>query len=269
MNDEKPSVAMTEVGTEKHTEPSRLWSEEWAERVYRLEEELGRAICGAHTRSTDHGGPCRLTPEPGRNRCKFHGGRMPMGVESHNYKGRGYSKHLPTRLRDKLEHTLMDPDLTSLRQEIALLVTRVKDLGESLSEASAQEAVEEATGALALALPALEELEEEPLPEQPAQALLEAKAHVRTASQALATLGHEAETWEEIYKVTDLLRKTAESERKREDRLAETMTASQAATLYSALNTAIHDVLGEYPDLKEKLARRVESVMNYDGRTRW
>src|SRR5688572_7677073 len=31
-------------------------------------------------------------------RCRFHGGNSPSGIASPNYKGRGYSKNLPTRM---------------------------------------------------------------------------------------------------------------------------------------------------------------------------
>jgi hypothetical protein len=32
----------------------------------------GPALCGAHTR---RGQPCQVRPEPGKQRCRFHGGR--------------------------------------------------------------------------------------------------------------------------------------------------------------------------------------------------
>lgn len=48
----------------------------WAVRYQRLIEQETRRkrVCGAATRAPDHH-PCRNQPEPGRRRCKHHGGR--------------------------------------------------------------------------------------------------------------------------------------------------------------------------------------------------
>ncbi|WBU52074.1 helix-turn-helix transcriptional regulator [Paracoccus sp. SCSIO 75233] len=72
-------AAMPEVG---------FFARLMAEQARRAEREAERAatrrvICGAKTRK---GTPCRMKSEPGKNRCKFHGGkstgaRTPEGIE--------------------------------------------------------------------------------------------------------------------------------------------------------------------------------------------
>ena len=74
-------------------------------------------ICGAKTRS---GHPCQNPPVKGRERCRMHGGTQVRGLARHNTVTGRYSKHLPTRLAERYEAALSDPDLLALRDEIAL-----------------------------------------------------------------------------------------------------------------------------------------------------
>jgi hypothetical protein len=86
-------------------------------------------LCGAKTRS---GGTCKkFTMSNGTGRCRLHGGLSPAGVASPHFKhGRRskYLKHLPAHLRDNFKRALADPELLSLREEAALLTTRIMDL---------------------------------------------------------------------------------------------------------------------------------------------
>ena len=58
----------------------------------------------------------------------MHGGDTPQGIASPHYRGKGYSRSIPTHLKDIYEAHHNDPDLLSLHKEIALCGTRIEDL---------------------------------------------------------------------------------------------------------------------------------------------
>lgn len=53
-------------------------------------------------------------------RCRMHGGSTPTGMALPQTTHGRYSKNLPTRLAERYEAALKDPDLLALRDEIAL-----------------------------------------------------------------------------------------------------------------------------------------------------
>ncbi|HIJ65265.1 MAG TPA: hypothetical protein HPP77_04870, partial [Candidatus Hydrogenedentes bacterium] len=57
--------------TKRGTKCSRVWQDDWIERVEKTEAELGRPICGARTMA---GTPCTLGSNHPSGRCRFHGG---------------------------------------------------------------------------------------------------------------------------------------------------------------------------------------------------
>lgn len=90
---------------------------------------VGEAAAGACTaRSKRTGARCRKHAAPGRDVCSMHGGKTPRGIHSPHWRGRGYSKDLPTRLADRFRLALQDPQLLELSSEIALLDARVGEL---------------------------------------------------------------------------------------------------------------------------------------------
>lgn len=57
----------------------------------------------------------------GRTRCYRHGGASPAGIASPHWKGRGFSKHLPTGMVADFRRALADPDLLDLSGDLALI----------------------------------------------------------------------------------------------------------------------------------------------------
>jgi hypothetical protein len=72
-------------------------------------------------------------------RCEVHGGKTPIGIASPNLRTGRYSKSLPARLSQDYEQALADPDLLSIREDVALLDSRLADV---LAAASNHEAGE-------------------------------------------------------------------------------------------------------------------------------
>ncbi len=70
---------------------------------------------------------CKNPPEPGRTRCKFHGGQSPRGLAHYQIRERRgvapgqYSKDLPLRMTETFEAFLDDVDAGSVKGELALL----------------------------------------------------------------------------------------------------------------------------------------------------
>ena len=90
--------------------------------------------CGAKKRGKDE--TCRA-PAMANGRCRIHGGLQPQGIARPGFKTGRYSKYLPARLAGRYEEAASDPELLALKDDIALLDTRIAqtvsalDTGES------------------------------------------------------------------------------------------------------------------------------------------
>src|ERR671916_1968189 len=83
-----------------------------------------KATCGAKTRN---GTSCRR--EPCRNgRCPNHGGKSLGGIASPRLTHGRYSRSLPAQLAARYTAAQHDPELLSLRDELALLDARIADV---------------------------------------------------------------------------------------------------------------------------------------------
>lgn len=86
--------------------------------------EKGQRICGAKTR---RGTPCASTAVMPNGRCRMHGGVHKSGPAHPRWKHGKYSKALPTRLLDDYEQQMSDPDLLTMRNEVALVDALIQD----------------------------------------------------------------------------------------------------------------------------------------------
>lgn len=77
-----------------------------------------------------YGEQCKKSCEPGRPRCKYHGGRAGRPVITGKH-----SKYnpVPTNLREKFERAAEDPDILDLTKKIALLDAQIWNLAETAS----------------------------------------------------------------------------------------------------------------------------------------
>lgn len=64
---------------------------------------------------------CRKRRIVGRDFCRNHGGRALAGADSPSLRHGRYSKYLPARLAERAAEAATDPNLVSLRDELALL----------------------------------------------------------------------------------------------------------------------------------------------------
>src|SRR5262249_52499599 len=71
---------------------------------------------------------CKRWATPGREVCRMHGGRTLIGLAAPRLKTGRYSKFLPIRLAADYERAAHDPELLSLRHELAVVEARIIDL---------------------------------------------------------------------------------------------------------------------------------------------
>lgn len=178
--------------------------------------------CKAKSKRT--GERCKAPAVRGREVCYYHGGRQARGIAHHEFKHGRYSKAMPTRLLEKLETNLRDPDLVVLRQEIALCQTRIQDLLTRVDTG-------EGGGLFKQAQTAYLRFRDANL----------ARDHVG-AREALLELEHmltrgveDYAIWGEIREYLDTLRKLTDSERKRLMDLQLMVTVDKFATFAQAL----------------------------------
>jgi hypothetical protein len=81
--------------------------------------------CGAHNK---RGGVCGSWAVKGRTCCRMHGGKTLVGTACPQYRSGRYSAYVPARLRARYEPARVDPDLLSLRGELALVDALLRDL---------------------------------------------------------------------------------------------------------------------------------------------
>ena len=71
---------------------------------------------------------CRNHAMKGLAVCRMHGGKTPRGPASVHYKDGRHSRFLPARMFAAYKAAGLDPELMSLRQDLALLEARLIDV---------------------------------------------------------------------------------------------------------------------------------------------
>jgi len=189
-----------------------------------LDPKTGKRVCGAE-RNGGTKGPCYKSPMP-NGRCNFHGGATPNGIGSPHYEGRGYSKYLPTRLKDDFGQALESQTLTQLTHELALIETRLgevlRQLGTGESSATWQAAQAHLDGLIAA------------LQAQPADPQRQGQA-LRDLSQDIKAGARDAQLWREVQQLIDGKRRLVQTENQRLINAADYVPIRSALILFDAL----------------------------------
>lgn len=208
--------------------------------------------CGAKLRGSNPSRYCTMYPLAGRPRCRYHGGKSLAGAEHPGFKGRGWSKYLPQRLGDRLGEALMDPELTSLTHELALIDVRMGELLEKLGTGDTEFIWDQVKDAV----------------EQTRNAHTAGKGDdVLKQLDRLEELAHKAQedraVWNDVHGVIEQRRRLADTERKREELLGATMNAQQAMTFIAALQLAVNDEIKD-SDMRTRLAQRLRVLLAHN-----
>lgn len=169
--------------------------------------------------------PCGLRPVPGRDQCKFHGGRNLRGPAHGSFKHGRYSEFVPEYMLKRLQASANDPDLLSLRAEIAVVEQRVNELLQTLPNGAPVEwwqQLQKAWRSLRAA-------------KDPA----EARAHTQTIDTLIETGASAGVAWDAIYKAIHQRRRLVDSEMRRQVQLQQVVTLEQVGVLFEALRVSV------------------------------
>jgi hypothetical protein len=163
---------------------------------------------------------CRNRAMKGLEVCRMHGGKTPRGPASAHYKTGRHSTFLPSSMFAAYGAALHDPELMSLRQEIALVDARIIDVLKRVDTGEAGVLWSQAQDAMARF--------ERAKAKQDVDAMHAALAEV----QRLITGGTaDYAAWHEVGALIEQRRKLVESEQRRLTLSAEVLSREQALAL--------------------------------------
>jgi hypothetical protein len=210
-----------------------------------------RRVCGALNRS---GRPCQRAPAA-NGRCNLHGGKSLAGIASPTFKhGRRsvYLKLLPREIGSRYKACLDDPELVSLKEELALQKARIAELCGQLNTGPAPPwaEVNQAFAAFRAA--------------QAAKDVDAMKASLAKVEQVIAagmnTAARQAEVWEELLAVIQQKTRTAAAEWKRLGDLQGLLTVEDALAFAKCFIVAAREVVTD-PDVLARLQERTLKLL--------
>jgi hypothetical protein len=179
----------------------------------------------------------------------MHGGRSPFGINHPTTKHGRYSRYLPDRLAGRYLEAQSDGELTSLREEVALIDARLADV---LGRVDSNEAGT-LWAAIGKAVGGYREAEAE------GTAGLAKRAKAIDLIEGLCSEGREDyAAWAEVLELIERRRKLAETETKRLAALGQLITAERAMLLLAA----VVDVVRRHVDDRDALAAISRDVVS-------
>ena len=191
---------------------------------------------------------CRNHAMRGQEVCRMHGGKTPRGPASVHYKDGRHSRFLPARMFAAYQAAGLDPELMSLRQDLALLEARLIDVLPRVDTGEAGVVWREAQAAMTTFHRAKAR--------QDVDGMTRALAHVqRVITQGAADYA----AWREVGKLIDQRRKLVEAEQRRLAQASEMISRDQAMAL---LGQVVEIMRRHIPDrdILSAIARDIEAV---------
>lgn len=223
-----------------------------------LKKYVNEEICGAMNKQKKM---CKKRPME-NGRCRNHGGATPKGVQHHNYKHGGYSKYLPKALLEKYKEADSNEDLLSLREEMALITTRLYELSEMVNDTAGKTKYKELV--------------------QKWRDWHRAKAndsnnapYIKTdLDELIEEIEKDLKIWDEVGEMVNLKRKLVDSEQRKLNNLQQYVPTEKVMLLMGALMdivvTEIEDLEGTLMDdeMVQKtitaVARKFRNISNKD-----
>lgn len=184
-------------------------------------------------RSKRSGEQCRKDAILGSTKCHIHGGKSLVGASSPTFKTGRYSRYLPERLLGRYQEAQADGELLVLREDVALVDTRLADLLGRIDTGESAKRWDEAQKAFIKLRGAHRDTN--------AKMLWEAMCELE---EALIS-GNDYGAWSEITSTLDLRKRLVESERKRLVDMQQMITSERAmvllATVVDIIQTHVTD----------------------------
>jgi hypothetical protein len=92
--------------------------------------------CGKKLRRTDPPRYCTNRLGPGKTACRFHGGKSLSGVAAGRWKNGKHSRYMPKGIIEAYKAAVSDPDLYSIRSDIALIAVLQEKMLRAVDAAS-------------------------------------------------------------------------------------------------------------------------------------
>lgn len=179
-------------------------------------------------KSKQSGERCKRHATPGKEVCRMHGGKTPIGFANPNTKTAKYSRDLATRLASRYEEARKDAELLTLHEEVALTDARIFDLLAKVD-----------TGESGAKWKLLRKVYNELIDAITSGDSTLLMATVRKIGTILDEGIHDVDLWVEVFATVEQRRKLVESERKRLDQMEQLVTVSEMMVLASALLSSV------------------------------
>jgi len=161
-------------------------------------------------------------------KCHLHGGKTPTGIALPQTRHGRYSKYLPSRLSEQYEAAKNDPALLELREDIALIDSRLSDLLKRVDTGESGQVWKELSEAYQDLQDAMRD-----------NNTLDIQEALQTIYGLIEQGNSDYRAWGEIHEVIEQRRRLVESERKRIVEARQTLTVEQAMLMISALTDII------------------------------
>lgn len=199
------------------------------------------------------------TDHPGEGRCKLHGGSSLSGVNHGMYKHGRRSGALPRRLLADFQQAAVDPELMSLRGDIALIDARITDLLKRVDSGEAGSLWRQAKTAMSNFRKAQNSKTME------AETKRQIMAESLSSLEQLITKGvGDYRAWDELGKSMNDRRRMIDSEHKRAVAMGQMMTADAVITLIDSIQSIIKETVSD-PDLRIKVASKIMGLIDKDA----
>ena len=216
------------------------------------EDENGKRVCGGKCRDfKTNWQRCRMKRLGVGNRCYRHGGASKTGEENPAFKDGRYSKYLPKGLLERYQEFLDDPELTSLREDLALLDTRLSMILASMDEDYGVGMWYDLQDEYNNVREALRDGDREKM----------AEAMNRLGSIISQGL-EQGEIWNEVMAVVDERRKVASAEHRRVEKASKSLSVEEAMVMVRFLTETVLDVLDRY-DVPDKARSEIAEAVRH------
>ncbi len=204
--------------------------------------------CNAKLRKSNPPRYCARYPMP-NGRCHLHGGKSLKGPASGTYRGKGYSRYFPGKKLGKIfARSFEDPELMRLRNDLAIVATRLVELIQSLNSGQ--------SGTLRKRL------------RKKYRELRRSRPNSAKFTKAINEIGELIECgssndsiWKEIGQQIELRRRLLDSETKRSLVADQVMTAEEVYMIGEAIGTVIRKHVKDRQTL-QKISEEVAGLID-------
>lgn len=224
----------------------------------RCQKHRSRPVDGAMVQC---GGAADLTGAGSGECCPKHGSKTPVGVASPHFRTGATSKLLPALppgLRGYAEAAVGDHDLINLRRHLALAEARTVELVDKLTNQSTGELVEKLAGVFA----ALDALARTKAPDP--KRLTE---EIAKAREIMALVQSHDATWRQIGTQQEIIRRLADTERRRLEALHQYISAEGLDTLAAGFLDILRRRIRPHPDgptMLQGIATEIAQLLRFN-----